>query len=384
MSMTQHKGLLGRTLTESWRREMQAARLYEQAAKMETDPKRRSLLKQLAAVEQTHAELWAAKMIQAGAQASLPDHLETANEDNLSNEQLLQRLDELEQSNAAWYSSLRHVLDDSEMLGIIDRIDEEEANHDSTVRALFAAPTHHITENLTRMLSVERWHKRESAGWLGDAIYGVNDGLGAIFGIIAGVAGYTANSHTVLVSGFFGAVASTLSMGVGAWLSTRSKNELAHSEQEHERREILEQPELEKEELNLLYQLKGFTQNEATEISERLAGEPEQFLKAMSQEELGIHEDNAGNPWSSAGIGSLSTFIGGVLPLIPFFFMAGTAAIIAAALVSIVAHFAVGAAKSIVTVRTWWSSGLEMTAAGIIVGIVSYGIGLLGTLLIHV
>lgn len=383
MSMAQQKDVVGKTLAESWRREMEAARLYGRAAALEKDPKRRSLLKQLAAVEETHAELWAAKMIEAGAQASLPQQLDTR-EDTFTNEQLLQRLDELEQSNAAWYDSLRHVFDDREILGIIDRIDEEEAHHDSTVRSLFAAPTHHITEHLSRLLGAERWHKRESAGWLGDAIYGVNDGLGAIFGIIAGVAGYTANSHTVLVSGFFGAVASTLSMGVGAWLSTRSKNELAHSEQEHERREILENPELEKEELRLLYQLKGFTQNEAADISERLSNEPEQFLKAMSQEELGIHEDNAGNPWSSAGIGSLSTFIGGVLPLIPFFFLTGAPAILAAALVSIVAHFAVGAAKSIVTVRTWWASGLEMTVAGIIVGIVSYGVGLLGTLLIHV
>lgn len=383
MSMAQQKDVIGKTLAESWRREMEAARLYGRAASLESDPKRRSLLKQLAAVEEAHAELWATKMIEAGAQAALPQDLDTK-EETLDNEQLLQRLDELEQSNAAWYSSLRHVFDDREIIDIIDRIDEEEANHDSTVRSLFSAPAQHITEHLTRLLSTERWHKRESAGWLGDAIYGINDGLGAIFGIIAGVAGYTANSHTVLVSGFFGAVASTLSMGVGAWLSTRSKNELAHSEQEHERREIMEHPELEKEELRLLYQLKGFTQNEATEISERLAHEPDQFLKAMSQEELGIHEDNAGNPWSSAGIGSLSTFIGGVLPLIPFFFLTGTSAIVAAALVSIVAHFAVGAAKSIVTVRSWWASGLEMTVAGIIVGIVSYGVGLLGTVLIHV
>ena len=221
-------------------------------------------------------------------------------------------------------------------------------------------------------------------GWLGDAIYGVNDGLGAIFGIIAGVAGFTANSHTVLVSGFFGAVASTLSMGVGAWLSTRSRNELAHSEQQHERREILENPEEELEELRLLYELKGFTKSEAQEIADRLAGDPEQLLKVMSQEELGLAEDGGGNPWSSAGIGALSTFVGGILPLIPFFFMSGIPAIIAAAFVSIVAHFAVGAAKSIVTVRTWWASGFEMTVAGILVGIVSYGVGLLGTALIHV
>jgi len=75
--------------------------------------------------------------------------------------------------------------------------------------------------------------------------------------------------------------------------------------------------------------------------------------------------------------------VGGILPLTPFFFLSGVQAIVVAALVSILAHFAVGAAKSVVTVRRWWASGLEMTVAGIVVGLVSYGVGLLGTLLIH-
>ncbi len=382
MSMAQQDSVLVRTLTESWRREMEAARLYGRAAKLENDPQRRSVLTKLADIETSHAELWVDKLQEAGGSA--PVAPQTDDTHALSGQELLERLDALEQQNAAWYQSLRHVFEDREIVGIIDRINEEESHHDSTVRSLFTAPAQHIDESLRRLWKAEYFHKRESVGWLGDAIYGVNDGLGAIFGIIAGVAGFTANSHTVLVSGFFGAVASTLSMGVGAWLSTRSRNELAHSEQQHERREILENPEEELEELRLLYELKGFTKSEAQEIADRLAGDPEQLLKVMSQEELGLAEDGGGNPWSSAGIGALSTFVGGILPLIPFFFMSGIPAIIAAAFVSIVAHFAVGAAKSIVTVRTWWASGFEMTVAGILVGIVSYGVGLLGTALIHV
>ena len=54
----------------------------------------------------------------------------------------------------------------------------------------------------------------------------------------------------------------------------------------------------------------------------------------------------------------------------------GTGAIVAAAIVSLVAHFLVGAAKSLVTLRTWWSAGLEMTLAGVIVGGATYAVGL--------
>ena len=71
------------------------------------------------------------------------------------------------------------------------------------------------------------------------------------------------------------------------------------------------------------------------------------------------------------------TAAGAIIPVIPFFFMRGGPAIATAAAVSIVAHFAVGAAKALVTLRKWWSSGLEMTALGVIVGAITYVVGLL-------
>ena len=63
----------------------------------------------------------------------------------------------------------------------------------------------------------------------------------------------------------------------------------------------------------------------------------------------------------------LSTALGAFIPLIPFFFTRGYPAVIASLAISIVAHFAVGAAKSLVTTRSWWASGLEMTIVGLIV-----------------
>jgi VIT1/CCC1 family predicted Fe2+/Mn2+ transporter len=79
----------------------------------------------------------------------------------------------------------------------------------------------------------------------------------------------------------------------------------------------------------------------------------------------------------SASSGALSTAVGAIIPVIPFFFMQGIPAVITAAIVSLVAHFAVGAAKSLITVRSWWSSGMEMTIVGALEGAVTYGIGVL-------
>jgi len=79
----------------------------------------------------------------------------------------------------------------------------------------------------------------------------------------------------------------------------------------------------------------------------------------------------------SAVAAGISTGVGAIIPVLPFFWMGGTAGVLAAAAVSLAAHFLVGVAKSLFTLRSWWSSGLEMTAAGVIVGGATYLLGLL-------
>jgi predicted membrane protein (TIGR00267 family) len=372
--------LLEKALMENWRREMQARALYEAAARRETNPEKRRILEQLARLEGEHARLWADRLSAMGVDTSRLE-MPGVNLEGLSGRDLMQRIEAIEQGNAAWYESLRHVVaEDPELVEILDRIARDEEGHQD-VGALWEHESS-PAKRLNRMWRDERWHKQETGGWVGDAIYGVNDGLGAIFGIIAGVAGYTADSRTILISGVFGALASTLSMGAGAWLATKSENELMEGELAAERREIDADPAHEVEELALLYQLKGFSAEESTRIAAQIASDREQFLKTMAQEELGIHEVSRGNPWRSAFFGGASTLVGGLIPLVPFFFMSGWPAMITAAIVSILAHFVVGALKSVMTLRSWWASGLEMMFVGILVGVVSYVLGLFGAKLL--
>ncbi|WP_245632692.1 VIT1/CCC1 transporter family protein [Alicyclobacillus kakegawensis] len=383
MSQTQDRRLLERTLKESWRREWEAARLYRLCAERETDERRRRVFTRLAQLEADHARWWQEKLQELGV--APPDAPTGDDLAQLTPKQALDRIEAVERGNAEWYQSLRQVLDDPSLTAIIDRIDRDEAQH-ADLNLSPDAPAEPVTRGRrNRLQSIwgeERWHRQSTGDWVGDAIYGVNDGLGAIFGIIAGVAGYTDSSQTVLISGFFGALASTLSMAAGAWLATKSENELMETEMAHERAEIAASPEHELEELALLYELKGFSSQEAAAVARRIAANPDQFLETMAQEELGIHETNKGNPWKSALFGGLSTFIGAIIPLVPFFFLSGPVAMGVAAAVSLAAHFAVGAAKSLITVRPWWASGFEMTMVGLIVGVVSYGLGMLGSVLL--
>jgi vacuolar iron transporter family protein len=179
------------------------------------------------------------------------------------------------------------------------------------------------------------------------------------------------------LSGLATAVASALSMGSGAYLASKSEREVYEAELGRERREIETDPEEEREEMELFYELKGFKPEEAGLLASRLAEQPEQLLKSLAHEELGLSEASFPNPWRAAISATLSTALGAIIPVLPFFFLSGLSALITSFVISTLAHFAVGASKVIVTGRSWFKSGAEMTVVGLGEAIVTYIIGLL-------
>jgi len=262
---------------------------------------------------------------------------------------------------------------------VLASIRTEEQGHSRTLDAIQAthggeAPASGAEGRLNRILGRETWH-RSGSGWISGAIYGANDGLAAVFGIVAGVSGATGGSTFVLTAGLSGAVASALSMATGAFLADRSESEVVEANVEQERREIEEHLDEEKQELSLFYQLKGLDASFADQLAAKLAENPDAMLKVLAVEELGGTE-SGGNPVQAALAAGISTFVGAMVPVMPFFFLRGTTAVVVAATVSLIAHFLVGAAKSLFTLRKWWSAGLEMTLAGVIVGGATYALGL--------
>src|SRR5436305_11726979 len=171
---------------------------------------------------------------------------------------------------------------------------------------------------LDRILGREKWH-RTGGGWISGAIYGANDGLAAVFGIVAGVSGATGGSSSVLTAGLAGAIASALSMATGAFLAERSEAEVAAANVERERQEIAEHAEEEKEELSLFYQLKGIDEATADNLAEQLAEQPDAMLRVLAAEEFGISEVK-GDPTQQALAAGISTGLGAMVPVIPFFF----------------------------------------------------------------
>lgn len=373
-------------LRAAWEREIEAAQLYQVLGEQQEDLKRRRIFERLSEAEQDHARQFAARIAALGGTppegSALPTSAQRLMAKTLGTDAMLRRLEAEEERNIAQFDRHAQALnEDAESYELFTRIEEEEKSHATFLHSL--KQKDEPRSRLEAMLKGEKWHV-STGSWIGDAIYGVNDGLGAVFGVVSGMAGATSGvmgagsltgDRVVLVSGLVAMLASALSMGASAFMAAKSEREVYEAEIDRERAEIEQSPEHEKEELMLLYQLKGFSEEEAMQMADRIAKDPEQFLKTMAQEELGLSERHFPNPLKGAVSAAISTAVGGIVPIIPFFFTRGTPAIVASAIVGMAAHFAVGAAKSIITSRSWWASGLEMTVIGFITGGVTFGIG---------
>jgi VIT1/CCC1 family predicted Fe2+/Mn2+ transporter len=373
-------------LLQAWRGEVEAGAVYELIAQR-LDDRRAEILRKMAQAEGGHRRRLEARMNELGIPVPDPDSVRLSRWTRLQAriapvDRLLAAREAAEDDEVG--DLYRKPTGDPETDRLLRGIRKDERSHSLAVRDMRTDPNADrdpspvavpgAQARLNRILGRETWHQT-GGSWISGAIYGANDGLAAVFGIVTGVSGATGGSSFVLTAGLAGAVASALSMATGAFLAERSEAEVVAANVERERQEIVEHPEEEKEELSLFYQLKGVDPETADRIAERLSEEPDAMLTALATEEFGGSE-HPGNPTQAAVAAGLSTGVGAIIPVIPFIFTTGTTAIIAAAIISLVAHFLVGAAKSLVTLRTWWAAGLEMTVAGIIVGGATYVVGL--------
>jgi vacuolar iron transporter family protein len=382
-------------LEANWQAEMEGHHTYEALADRDSDPVRAQVLRHLAAAEMEHAAMWEERIKELGGPHPVYKGSPGGDADSLANRaggirMALRRLEIEESRHIANYGEQLKALGDEGSIAILDQVIEDEKDHyrelGSLLRGHYTAPAGAPKIDpkafLDELLAKRNQGRKQPGAWIGDAIYGVNDGLGAIFGIVSGVSGATLGnpaqtSHYVLLAGLSGMIASALSMGSGAYLAAKSEREIYVAELEREREAIrMNGPEA-RELLSLYYQVKGLPEADAIHMVNHIASDPEQLLRALASERLGSSEEALSNPLVSASSGALSTAVGAIIPVIPFFFLNGIEAVVAAAIVSLAAHFLVGAAKSLITVRSWWSSGLEMTIVGAVEGAVTYGIGIL-------
>ena len=367
-------------LRAAWTREISGAKTYRALAQHARSKQERDVLNRLAEAEERHAQTWEVRLKELGS--APPEFRESFVErarrwalvqSGTSN--ALRNIEATEDSDKDAYAQLLTDATEEKDRTAVRATQVEEKTHAKLLGEMTTPQAPQA--RLDALLKRERWHVR-GGGWIGQAIYGMNDGIGSVFGVVAGVAGATnASALFVIVSGIAGVIANALSMGAGAYLATKSEREVYQAEIAREQNEIEMNPEQEREELALFYELKGFTSDEARQLAVRMAERPEQMLKTLVSEELGLSAETFPNPWREGLSAGVFTALGAIIPIVPFFFVSGFPAVVASFVVSTLAYFVVGAAKVLVTGRNWFRSGLEMLLIGLGVGVLTYFIGTL-------
>jgi vacuolar iron transporter family protein len=222
------------------------------------------------------------------------------------------------------------------------------------------------------------WHRAEAGGIVRNVVYGFNDGLTANFGLIAGVVGASVSRDVVVLAGLSGLIASAFSMGASGYLAATSQREVDANEMNVQRAELLLWPDREQAYLDTLYQEKGLSASEAATAARRVMADPDVALRELAREKLGI-ADEGESPLREGITTGAATVVGALVPLLPFMFAGGMAAAVTSFVISMLAHFLVGAARSALTGRGWFRSGFDMFAVGLGVAAVGYVAGYLLT-----
>ena len=236
-----------------------------------------------------------------------------------------------------------------------------------------AAPGHPLP---TTLEEVGKRHRGVSGGSnLRAAVFGINDGLVSNASLILGVAGASANSSVILLSGVAGLLAGAFSMAAGEYVSVRSQREMFEHQIGLERAELAQYPEEEAEELALIYAARGLSREDAQKLAKAIISDPAQALDTLAREELGLNPEDLGSPWGVAIFSFLSFAAGALVPLLPFFALSGGRALVISIGVTALALFAVGAAISLFTGRSAVRDGLRMLFIGAAAGALTYAIG---------
>src|SRR5918994_7760783 len=353
MTTAHERPVADETWDEHYGDERDAAYLYRSLAAIEKDPERRTLFEKLAGVEDRQVQRWEELFRESGR--PLPAY-STA----------------LRTRTLAWVAR---------RFGTSLVLPMMLAEEGREVQA-YLGLAHHSTNRLTHKAAVdiaadsavharelsevmgregEPWHVGGSGGYLRSVVYGFNDGLTANFGLVAGVVGADVAPHIVLISGVAGAIADALSMGSSGFLAAKSEAEGQAHQIEMERHEMRLMPELEEDELAIIYESKGLTPERARETARAMMRDPRQALDAMVREELNIHPAELA-PLKDGVITGLATAVGAFIPIVPFLIMEHWPAVWTSLVISMLAHFAIGAARSIFTGRSVWVSGRDMFA----------------------
>jgi VIT1/CCC1 family predicted Fe2+/Mn2+ transporter len=353
------------------RGEVDSAALYRAIAAAEPNPQLKEVYSRLAVVEDAHAQFWRSRLDRLGVRAGrrglgLRTRALAWLARRFGPQFVLPIIQTLERSDMTQY--------DRQPDAVAAGLPASERSHSRIIQAAARPPHGGISGGALARL--EGRHRSVGGNALRAAVLGANDGLVSNLSLVMGVSGAALSGRAVLVTGIAGLLAGACSMAMGEWLSVNSARELAQSQIAVEADELREFPEEEKQELILIYQAKGLSEQQAKVLADRIISDEGTALDTLTREELGIDPDDLGGSAWVAGVTSFLLFAtGAIFPVAPFFFLSGTDAIVASLALSALVMFAIGAGTTLFTGRGALFSGVRQLAIGLGAAGITFGVG---------
>ncbi len=224
-------------------------------------------------------------------------------------------------------------------------------------------------------------------GLLSDFILGSQDGLVNVLGVILGVAVAAQAQSTlplkiILAGGLAATFAESISMGAVAYTSTLARRDHYLSEVDRERREMVELPDLEREEVRVVFERWGFKGKDLEDLTDKIVSNPTAWLEFMMAHELNLAPIDKAQARKSAVLVGVAAVVGSLIPLAPFVLIPFTGwsilvGIVASLIVSAATLFVIGWYKGKATIGRPARSGFQMVVIGIVSAIAGFAIAYL-------
>ncbi|MEK7182881.1 MAG: VIT1/CCC1 transporter family protein [Patescibacteria group bacterium] len=218
-------------------------------------------------------------------------------------------------------------------------------------------------------------HQHTAGRYIGDLVYGANDGIITTFAIVAGAAGAALPASVVIILGVANILADGISMGASNFLGGKSEQDFARAQREKESWEIDHLRELEIEEIREIFIRKGFQGKELESAVKVVTSNRKVWLDTMMKDELGIMEDPSDEPKKHGLVTFAAFVVAGFFPLLPYLVSPGPSSFLFSTIAGAATLFVVGALRTLITTVSWFRGGLEMLLVGGAAAAVAYFVG---------
>lgn len=208
-----------------------------------------------------------------------------------------------------------------------------------------------------------------------DVVIGMSDGLTVPFALAAGLSGAISSTGLIVTAGLAEIAAGAIAMGLGGYLAARSDAEHYASEEQRERREIVEKKDAEIDEVRGIFEGYGLDAEAAQHVALRLSQNPDAWVQFMMRFELGLEAPEPQRALRSAFTIAISYLIGGLIPLLPYILInEAPSALRISVGVTLLALFVFGGVKGRFTGTHPLKSGLQTALIGGIAAAAAFGI----------